>query len=144
VCDGKKAGLFGWFLFCMASYMHFLLIDFMDGWCTGILHAIDPIVNLATVNYILHGLQRYGVDKVSGVCVCVIACVCSVSTLFRLSLLPWPFEPTVTDGSVCVLYLGFFVVFLALPSATALEGTMSRLRAGRAQELEYAVDGTGH
>jgi len=128
--------------------MHFLLIDFMDGWCTGILHAIDPIVNLATVNYILHGLQRYGFDKVSGVCVCacVCACVCSVSTLFRLSLLPWPFEPTVTDGSVCVcvLYLGFLVVFLALPFATALERTMSRLRAGRAQELEYAVDGTGH
>lgn len=26
----------------------------------GMLHAIDPIVNLATVNYLLHGLQRYG------------------------------------------------------------------------------------
>jgi hypothetical protein len=29
----------------------------------GILYAIDPVVNLATVNYILHGLQRYGFDK---------------------------------------------------------------------------------
>ncbi len=29
----------------------------------GILHAIDPVVNLATVNYILHGLQRFGFDK---------------------------------------------------------------------------------
>lgn len=29
----------------------------------GILRAIDPVVNLATVNYILHGLQRYGFDK---------------------------------------------------------------------------------
>lgn len=29
----------------------------------GILWAVDPIVNLATVNYILHGLQRYGFDK---------------------------------------------------------------------------------
>ena len=29
----------------------------------GILFAIDPVVNLATVNYILHGLQRYGFDK---------------------------------------------------------------------------------
>jgi hypothetical protein len=26
----------------------------------GVLFAIDPIVNLATVNYLLHGLQRYG------------------------------------------------------------------------------------
>ena len=29
----------------------------------GILYAIDPVVNLATVNYILHGLQRFGFDK---------------------------------------------------------------------------------
>ena len=29
----------------------------------GMLHAIDPVVNLATLNYILHGLQRYGYDK---------------------------------------------------------------------------------
>lgn len=29
----------------------------------GILYAIDPVVNLATVNYMLHGLQRYGFDK---------------------------------------------------------------------------------
>lgn len=29
----------------------------------GILHAIDPICNLATVNYILHGLQRFGFDS---------------------------------------------------------------------------------
>jgi hypothetical protein len=29
----------------------------------GVLHAIDPVVNLATVNYILHGMQRYGFDK---------------------------------------------------------------------------------
>ena len=29
----------------------------------GILYHIDPVVNLATVNYILHGLQRYGFDK---------------------------------------------------------------------------------
>lgn len=28
----------------------------------GILHAIDPICNLATVNYVLHGIQRYGFD----------------------------------------------------------------------------------
>jgi hypothetical protein len=26
----------------------------------GVLHAIDPVVNLATVNYLLHGIQRYG------------------------------------------------------------------------------------
>ena len=26
----------------------------------GMLHAVDPIINLPTVNYILHGLQRYG------------------------------------------------------------------------------------
>jgi hypothetical protein len=31
----------------------------------GILFAIDPVVNLATVNYMLHGLQRYGFDKVN-------------------------------------------------------------------------------
>ena len=30
----------------------------------GVLYAIDPVVNLATVNYILHGLQRFGFDKV--------------------------------------------------------------------------------
>jgi hypothetical protein len=29
----------------------------------GILYAVDPVVNLATVNYILHGLQRFGYDK---------------------------------------------------------------------------------
>jgi hypothetical protein len=29
----------------------------------GILFAVDPIINLATVNYILHGLQRYGFMK---------------------------------------------------------------------------------
>lgn len=29
----------------------------------GVLYAIDPVVNLATVNYILHGLQRYGFDR---------------------------------------------------------------------------------
>ena len=29
----------------------------------GVLHAIDPVVNLATVNYILHGLQRFGFDS---------------------------------------------------------------------------------
>ena len=29
----------------------------------GVLYAIDPVVNLATVNYILHGLQRFGFDK---------------------------------------------------------------------------------
>jgi hypothetical protein len=29
----------------------------------GVLWNIDPVVNLATVNYILHGLQRYGFDK---------------------------------------------------------------------------------
>jgi hypothetical protein len=29
----------------------------------GILYAVDPVVNLATVNYILHGLQRFGHDK---------------------------------------------------------------------------------
>lgn len=34
----------------------------------GILYAIDPVVNLATVNYILHGLQRYGFDKVDHKC----------------------------------------------------------------------------
>lgn len=28
----------------------------------GILHAVDPVCNLATVNYILHGIQRYGFD----------------------------------------------------------------------------------
>jgi hypothetical protein len=26
----------------------------------GVLHAIDPVINIATVNYLLHGLQRYG------------------------------------------------------------------------------------
>jgi hypothetical protein len=30
----------------------------------GILYAIDPVVNLATTNYILHGLQRFGFDAV--------------------------------------------------------------------------------
>lgn len=29
----------------------------------GILYAVDPVVNLATVNYILHGLQRFGFDS---------------------------------------------------------------------------------
>lgn len=29
----------------------------------GILYAVDPVVNLATVNYILHGLQRFGYSK---------------------------------------------------------------------------------
>lgn len=29
----------------------------------GVLWQIDPVVNLATVNYILHGLQRFGFDK---------------------------------------------------------------------------------
>lgn len=29
----------------------------------GILYAVDPVVNLATANYILHGLQRFGFDK---------------------------------------------------------------------------------
>lgn len=29
----------------------------------GILYAIDPVVNLSTVNYILHGLLRFGFDK---------------------------------------------------------------------------------
>jgi hypothetical protein len=29
----------------------------------GVLFAIDPLVNLATVNYLLHGLQRYGFSK---------------------------------------------------------------------------------
>ena len=29
----------------------------------GVLFAVDPVVNLATVNYILHGLQRFGYDK---------------------------------------------------------------------------------
>lgn len=28
----------------------------------GVLHSIDPVCNLATVNYILHGIQRYGYD----------------------------------------------------------------------------------
>jgi hypothetical protein len=28
----------------------------------GVLFAIDPVVNLATVNYLMHGLQRYGWD----------------------------------------------------------------------------------
>lgn len=31
----------------------------------GILYAIDPVVNLATLNYILHGLQRFGFDSVN-------------------------------------------------------------------------------
>lgn len=34
----------------------------------GRLYQVDPIVNLATVNYILHGLQRYGFDKVDHKC----------------------------------------------------------------------------
>ena len=29
----------------------------------GVLFAIDPLINLTTVNYLLHGLQRYGWDK---------------------------------------------------------------------------------
>ena len=29
----------------------------------GILYAVDPVVNMATVNYMLHGLQRFGFDK---------------------------------------------------------------------------------
>lgn len=29
----------------------------------GILYAVDPVVNLATVNYMLHGLQRFGYNK---------------------------------------------------------------------------------
>ena len=29
----------------------------------GVLFAVDPVANMATVNYILHGLQRYGFDK---------------------------------------------------------------------------------
>lgn len=29
----------------------------------GVLFAIDPVINLATVNYLLHGLQRYGYNK---------------------------------------------------------------------------------
>jgi hypothetical protein len=29
-----------------------------------ILQAVDAVVNLASANYILHGLQRYGYDKV--------------------------------------------------------------------------------
>lgn len=29
----------------------------------GILYAIDPVMNLASTNYILHGLQRYGFDR---------------------------------------------------------------------------------
>jgi hypothetical protein len=32
----------------------------------GILFAIDPVMNLATTNYILHGLQRYGFDRKDG------------------------------------------------------------------------------
>lgn len=31
----------------------------------GVLYAVDAVVNLSTVNYILHGLQRYGYDKKS-------------------------------------------------------------------------------
>ena len=34
----------------------------------GVLYAIDPVVNLATVNYILHGLQRFGFDKTEHKC----------------------------------------------------------------------------
>lgn len=34
----------------------------------GRLFQVDPIVNLATVNYILHGLQRYGFDRVDHKC----------------------------------------------------------------------------
>ncbi len=34
----------------------------------GVLYAIDPVVNLATVNYILHGLQRFGFNKTEHKC----------------------------------------------------------------------------
>ena len=34
----------------------------------GVLHAIDPVVNLATVNYILHSLQRFGFDRTEHKC----------------------------------------------------------------------------
>lgn len=32
----------------------------------GMLYAVDPVVNLATLNYILHGLQRYGYEVPAG------------------------------------------------------------------------------
>lgn len=48
---------------CLFTPGHDLVADKNKYARQGALWAIDSIVNLSTVNYILHGLQRYGFDK---------------------------------------------------------------------------------